>query len=128
MFSNISTSQQEKRFRESLNVIPIKNAGVKVLSTSGSGEIEVEVSLKYDGAVKGTLRRLFNLHQTKRYILDTIGKRIYESIDGEKNFEQLIDEFSKREKLTFFESYALLGQYFQILTRRGIIVPMMAKK
>ena len=39
-----------------------------------------------------------------------------------KTFEQLIDEFAAREKLTFFESRALLGQYFQTLVRRGVVV------
>ena len=83
--------------------------------------------MRYDGSIKSVLSKVFKLHRTKRYILDGIGKRIYESIDGKRTFEQLIDEFSNREKLTFFESYALLGQYFQTLTRRGIIVPMMQK-
>ena len=48
--------------------------------------------------------------------------RGYEAVDGRKTVEQLIDEFAAREKLTFFESRALLGQYFQTLVRRGVIV------
>lgn len=72
-------------------------------------------------------QKTFKTSQKKRYILDGIGKRIYTSIDGKKTFEQIIDEFAEREKLSFFESRTLLGQYFQTLSRRGIIVASLPK-
>lgn len=85
-------------------------------------ELEIEVQLAYEGAFMRMFRKTFKMHQKKRYVLDGIGKSIYTAIDGEKTFEQIIDEFAEREKLTFFESRTLLGQYFQTLTRRGIII------
>ena len=85
-------------------------------------ELEIEVQLAYEGAFMRVFQKTFKMHQKKRYILDVIGKSVYTAIDGKKTFEQIIDEFAEREKLTFFESRTLLGQYFQNLTRRGIII------
>ena len=122
MSKAISTSQQESRFRQSLNVVPVHNVGATVFKGKDPDEIEVEVTLAYEGFMLKGLHKVLKMHNKKRYILDGIGKIIYESVDGEKTFEQIIDDFASREKLTFFESRALLGQYFQTLTRRGVIV------
>lgn len=122
MFKTVSTAQQESRFRESLKVVPVHNAGARVIPGDNPDELEVEIRLRYDGIAMKTLHRVLRMHDTKRYILEGIGKKAYEAVDGKKNFEQLIDEFSRTEKLSFFESRALLGQYFQTLTRRGVIV------
>lgn len=122
MSKAISTPQQESRFRQSLNIVPAHNASAVVYKGKTPEEIEVEVTLAYEGFMMKGLHKMLKMHNKKRYILDGIGKIIYESVDGEKTFEQIIDEFAAREKLTFFESRALLGQYFQTLTRRGVIV------
>lgn len=122
MFKTISTAQQEARFRQSLKVVPVHNAGARVIPGTNPDELEVEIQLRYDGVLLKTLHRVLRMHDTKRYVLEGIGKKVYEAVDGRKNFEQLIDEFSRTEKLSFFESRALLGQYFQTLTRRGVIV------
>ena len=122
MFASLSIPQQEARFRESLKVVPVRNAGVRVLESDDPDELVVEVQLRYDGPALRLMRRFFKLRPAKRYVLDLIGRRVYEAVDGVKTFEQLIDEFAAREKLTFFESRALLGQYFQMLVRRGVVV------
>ncbi len=122
MFKNVSTAQQEERFRQSLKVVPVFNADAQVFTALDPDEIEVEVRLQYKGSVMQFLHKRLKMHDKKCYILDGIGKKVYEAVDGKKTFEQIIDEFAAREKLSFFESRALLGQYFQTLTRRGVIV------
>ena len=72
-------------------------------------------------------RDLFGLSSRKKFVLDRIGAAFYESIDGKKNLETLADEFAAREKLTFFESRALVGQYLQTLTKKGLVVATMPK-
>ena len=121
-FKSLTIAQQEERFRQSLKVVPVHNSSAKVTRNDKSGEIEVEIALRYDGAVMQFLQKVFKLRNSKRYVLDVVGSMVYEAVDGKKSFEQLIDEFSEKQKLTFFESRALLGQYFQTLVRRGVIV------
>ncbi len=128
MFSHLSTGQQEKRFRDALMAVPVRNAAARILSDNPqTGELEIEVELRYRGAVMNFLRRVLKARTRKRYILDRIGRSVWEMVDGRRTFEDIVDEFSKREKLTFFESRALVGQYFQTLTRRGVIVPMLPR-
>ena len=124
----ISIPQQVAHFRQSLNIIPAHNAGAVVYKSKNPDEIEVEVTLAYEGFMMKSLYKMLKMHNKKRYILDGVGKKIYESVDGKKTFEQIIDEFAAREKLTFLESRALLGQYFQTLTRRGVIVATLPRE
>lgn len=119
----LSIEEQEARFRQSLKVVPFRNASAVIHPGAGLNEIEVEVELRYEGVFMKFFQRFFKLRTKKRYLLEGVGKIAFEAIDGKKNFEQLIDEFAEKEKLTFFESRALLGQYFQTLTRRGLIIP-----
>ena len=118
---------QAERLRESLRAVPVRNAHVFVSDGPGAGELTVEVELKYRSAAMRFLRDLFGLSPRKKYILDRIGAAFYRAIDGRKDLEALADEFAAREKLTFFEARALVGQYLQTLTKRGLVVATLPK-
>lgn len=127
--SKLTIQQQEMRFREALKAIPVKNTQARVIERDEeTGELHIKVVLVYKGSIMNFLRRLLKANTEKTYILDAIGARVYDMVDNKSTFEQLVDKFCEKEKLTFFESRALLGQYFQTLTRRGIIVPMLPHK
>jgi len=125
--SQASTQAQEGAFRQALDAVPARNNAVRIIPTANPDEIEVEISLRYDSAFLGIMRKIFKPADKKKYILDKMGKRVYESIDGRKNFGELIDEFAAKEKLTFFESRALLGQYMRTLAKNGLIVATFPK-
>ncbi len=120
------TQQQTERYRQSLRAVPVRNSDVRRLPGSPADELLLEVHLRY-GPVLGFFRRLLHARTEKVYALDAVGREVYEDIDGTRNFETLIDRFAARHKLTFLEARALLAQYLQILTKRGIIVATMPK-
>lgn len=115
------TALQTERLRQSLRVVPVRNAGVSALPPEAQGELQLQVVLRY-GPVTGVLRRLLGARTHRRYVLEGVGREVYEDIDGTRTFEQLIDRFAERHKLSFFESRALLAQYLQILVKRGLVV------
>ena len=118
-----SPKEQAERFRRALQVVPIRNAHVRVQPLEEDPEqLEVVVHLSYKNPILRFFRYLLGTRSTKTYTLDRIGSRVYNAIDGKKTFEQLCDEFAAREKLTFFEARALLGQYLQMLTQKGLVV------
>lgn len=123
-----STADQASAFRQSLEAVPARNAAVKIVRTKNPDELQVEIELKYEGSALRILRKLLRPAEKKIYLLDKIGKRVYESIDGKKNFGELIDEFAAAEKLTFFESRALMGQYMQLLSKRGLVAATFPKR
>ena len=117
----LSLEEQTDRYQRSLRAIPVRNTEARVTPGPGRDELTVEVRLRY-GPVLGLLRRLLKARTVKTYVLDAVGREVYEDIDGTRDFETLIDRFAERHRLTFLESRALLAQYLQILTRRGIVV------
>lgn len=121
-----TTQQQTDRYLASLRAVPVRNLGVRERPGTNPDEILLEVRLRY-GPVLRLFRWLLNARTTKTYALAGVGREVYEDIDGKRNFEELIDRFAERHKLTFLESRALLAQYLQILTRRGIIVATMPR-
>ena len=123
-----SIQQQDEQFRAALEAVPVRNAHVKVRPIpEDPRRLEVEVELLYRTPVQRLLRRLFRAAPTKRYRLDRLGTRVYNMIDGRKTYGELVDEFAAAEKLTFFEARALLGQFLQHLSRRGLVVAAMRR-
>ncbi|MGN0844100.1 MAG: PqqD family protein [Kiritimatiellia bacterium] len=123
-----SIQEQDESFRRALRAIPVRNPNATVAdSKTDPGTIEVGVQLTYRNPLARFLHHLLNTANVKFFKLDRVGTAVYRSIDGKKCFEELIDEFAQAEKLTFFESRALLGSYFQTLTGAGIIVATMPK-
>ena len=122
-----SPGEEARRLRDSLKAVPVRNAHVFVSPGPNPGELSLEVELAYKSAAMRFLRDLFGLSSRKKFVLDRVGAAFYESIDGKKNLETLADAFAAREKLTFFESRALVGQYLQTLTKRGLVVATMPK-
>ena len=118
--------EQTDRYRRSLRAVPVRNAEARATPGPAPDELTVEVRLRY-GPVLGFLRRLLKARTAKTYVLDAVGREVYEDIDGHSDFESLIDRFAARHRLTFLESRALLAQYLQILTRRGIVVATMPR-
>ena len=125
--NSASPAEEARRLRDSLRAVPVRNAHVFVSAGPNPGELELEVELVYKNAAMRFFRDLFGLSSRKKFVLDRIGAAFYESIDGKKNLETLADEFAAREKLTFFEARALVGQYLQTLTKRGLVVATMPK-
>ena len=108
-----SIQQQDEQFRQALQAVPVRNAHVRATPLPEDPQrLEVEVELLYRTPVQRFLRRLL---------------RAYGMIDGRKTYGELVDEFAAAEKLTFFESRALLGQFLQHLARRGLVVATMRK-
>jgi hypothetical protein len=121
MFANPRTALQTDRFRQSLRVVPVRNTHVVALPSDDPRELHLGVSLRY-GPIIRILRLLLKARTQRCYVLEGIGREVYEDIDGRSTFEQLIDRFAARRRLTFFESRALLAQYCQLLAKRGLIV------
>ena len=116
-----STADQAAAFKQSLKAVPARNAAAKIVHTKNPDELQVEIQLTYEGSMLRVLRRALRPADKKTYLLDKVGKHVYESIDGKKSFGELIDDFAAAKNLSFFESRALLAQYMQLLARRGLI-------
>lgn len=109
------------RLDEQLSSVPVKNESVKIGAAGDGDLLLVEVELRYSGWLR-LLSKLLRPNRRKRFRLEGVGRQVYESIDGRKSFEELIDEFAGPHKLTFFESRALLMHYIEILMKRGLIL------
>ncbi len=114
-------------FRQSLRVVPVRNAAVVALPGGRPDAVRLRVTQRH-GPLGTLWRRLAGGRAHREYVLDGVGREVYEDIDGRRNFEELIDRFAGRHQLSFLESRALLAQYYQLLTRRGLIVAALPAK
>ncbi len=103
--------------------IPMRNTHVE-RQEAGPGQIPLlMVDLQYPlwmTLLSRLLRR--RLKKTRRIQLDAVGWGVYERIDGQKTFEQLVDEFAEEHRLGFLESRSLLMVHIQNMMRAGLVV------
>lgn len=100
--------------------VPFRNPRLTCVPGEDGDSLILEMELRYKG-VSRWMGLFLPLRRRRRFRLDGLGRCVYESIDGRKTFEQLIDEFAGEHRLTFFESRALLMEYMRLLARRGLI-------
>jgi hypothetical protein len=112
---------------QQLSSIPVRNERVRAYPADDPDSLVVEVELKYP-AWMSLLVKLLRMPGRKRYRLDGVGLQVYQSVDGSKSFQRLVDDFGEMHKLTFFEARALLMQYVKILMKRGLVVVALKKR
>ena len=108
-------------FEQQLSSIPVRNQRVIATLCPPETTPVLEVPLQYP-AWMAPLRLLLGMPDRRRLRLDPIGQQVYESIDGQKTFENLIDSFAAQHKLTFFESRGLLMTHIQNLMKNNLVV------
>lgn len=109
-------------FETQLHTVPVRNTKLKThVSERNPDVLVLEVELLYRG-VPALLASLVKARRRKRYELTGLSRELFESLDGKRSVGDLIDGFSKKEKLTFFESRGLMMQYLRDLMQRGLIV------
>lgn len=113
--------RREIKLAEQLSSIPVRNQKVRFFTGDDGESLVVEVALKYPKWML-PLYHFLKMKDFKSYRIEGIGLQVYESIDGKKSFEELIDKFAEHHKLTFFESRALLMQYMGMLMKKGLVV------
>jgi hypothetical protein len=109
-------------FETQLQSVPVRNENVQLAPSDKDPEVLVaEVTLKYQGLL-ALAKALFNARKVKKLALTGLTRDLYEKLDGKTTVEDLIDHLMKAEKLTFFESRALVVEYLKGLMKRGLIV------
>ena len=103
-----------------LSTVPVRNQRVVALSCPPATTPVLEVALQYPVWMI-PLRMLLKMPARKRFQLDPIGQQVYDSIDGQKTFENLIDAFAAEHQLTFFESRGLLMAHIQNLMKSNLV-------
>jgi hypothetical protein len=55
------------------------------------------------------------------FILDRVGRPLWDWCDGERTVEQLVDLFAEKHNLTFHESRVSVTNYLRLLIARGAL-------
>ena len=114
--------QQVLNFETQLRSVPVRNENVRLEPSDTHPEVLIaEVTLKYRGLL-ALAKALFNARKVKKIALTGLTRELYEKLDGKITVEDLIDHLMEAEKLTFFESRALVVEYLKGLMKRGLIV------
>lgn len=113
-------------FEVQLATIPIRNERVRSLPGRVPHARTIELDVRHS-RVRGVLARLLKLKTTKKYELAGLSLDLYDSLDGQKSVEDLVDALMARYKLSFFEARALLLQFLRDLMRRGLVVVAVPK-
>ena len=109
-------------FETQLHTIPVRNEKLQITVSDRNPEVlVVEVELRYRGLMAG-LASFVKARNRKRYELVGLSREFFEALDGKITVEDLIDQLCASDKLTFFESRALVTQYLKDLMQRGLVV------
>jgi hypothetical protein len=109
-------------FDQHLHTLVLRNQAVTEEPGDKPGQLTLVVPLNYDKPGLKPLAKILKAREEKRFILEGTGLDVYNMLEGKKTFEELIDQFSVKYRLTFFESRAFLMDYIRTLVERGIAI------
>lgn len=105
-----------------LHTIPVRNTHVETWPQEDDPDtLVVQVRLKPRGILALTMKTL-KAREFKKYSLVGLSRNMYESVDGKKTVEDLLNRLMEEYKLTFLEARALTLQYLSDLMTRGLVV------
>ena len=104
-----------------LESVPIKNTAIKLCPGNRGGAM-AEVALRHPWFLRGPIRWLFPVPETRRVALDAAGMAVLDLCDGKRTVERVIEDFARRHRLSFREAQTAAMDYLRQLSERGIVV------
>jgi len=66
------------------------------------------------------------LRNRKGFALDSLGEQIWQACDGERDVEQIIDEFAARHRVRFHDARVSVLQFLRTLIERQLVAVAVA--
>jgi hypothetical protein len=85
------------------------------------GTTLASIPLRRPGWLVPPLSWLIPFSSHRRVELDTVGAAVLDMCDGNKTVERIIEEFARKEKLSFREAQLPVTQFLQQLSDRGMM-------
>lgn len=106
---------------EMLDAVPVRNERVR-REAKGDEATVVFVPVRRRWYMGPPLSWLMSFSRERGVQLDKLGMEVWESCDGKRTTEEVIEEFAGRHHLTFHEARLSVMSFLRDLTRRGLVV------
>jgi hypothetical protein len=99
---------------------PMRNESMLVERRS-NGTALASIPLRRPGWLVPPLSWLMPFSSHRRVELDSVGSAVLDMCDGQKTVERIIEDFARKEKLSFREAQLPVTQFLQQLAERGMM-------
>ena len=103
-----------------LRAKPMRNESM-TLDRRDDGTMLASIPLRRPAWLVPPLSWLIPFSSHRRVELDTVGAAVLDLCDGNKTVERIIEEFARKEKLSFREAQLPVTQFLQQLSQRGLM-------
>lgn len=112
--------KQADAWRRLLSARPVRNAAVDVEPGEPVGLL-ITVTRNRPWYFRPPLSWVLRPSLRKTIVLDEVGAQIWDLCDGQRNVEDIIDEFSQAHRLSFHEARVAATNYVKSLVQRGAL-------
>jgi len=105
-----------------LRALPVQNVAVQTGCENEDLLLPVTVKVERPRWLVPPLSWVFPVSRSRTVKLDPIGRSVWAACDGKVRVEQIVDDFAKRQVLSFHEARIAVTQYLEVLVQRGLVV------
>lgn len=106
---------------------PMRNESMTV-DRRADGTMLASIPLRRPAWLVPPLSWLIPFSSHRRVELDTVGATVLTMCDGKRTVERIIEDFARKEKLSFREAQLPVTQFLQQLSERGMMAIVGFKK
>ncbi len=104
-----------------LQALPMQNVAVET-GQEKEGLLPLTVKVDRPRWLVPPLSWVLPVSRRRTLKLDPIGRGIWSACDGKIRVEQIVEDFAKRQALSFHEARIAVTQYLEVLVQRGLVV------
>jgi len=115
-------------FDQLLDSVPIRNKAVEEKSADHDG-LRLSVPFRRRWYMHPPLTWILPLGRSRTMRLDTLGREVWEMVNGRNTTETIIERFAERYHISFHEARLSVTQFLHLLTQNdAVLVTGGAKK
>lgn len=103
-----------------LRTVPVVNRAATV-RTRGEG-LHVILPIRRRWWTRPPFSWVLPYREHRTVALDSLGKEVYQAVNGRRSVEQIVEHFAKKHRLRFHEARLSVMQFLKMLAQRNIVI------
>lgn len=120
MAKGCAITKPAANLKQLLAAVPTRNTAVREETRGGALVLFVPIRKRW--WTRGPMAWCLPLRDEKGVALDALGQEVWQTCDGQRDLETMVEDFAARHRLGFHEARLTVMRFLRMLAQRNLLV------